>query len=89
MFQHNGFYGCTYCVHPGTTIDGSHSYYPMTTSSKNVLNYQLREYELHEFYVQKAEELRRSGHKKINVVGVKGKSPFSSVIKGKCIVAHQ
>ena len=85
MFQHNGFYGCNFCDHPGVTIDGSHAYYPQKITHKNKryqVPWEIRDSNLHESYVGKAENLKREGRTGINVVGVKGRSEFSRLVKG-------
>ena len=85
MFQHNGFYGCNFCDHPGVTIDGSHAYYSQKITHKNKryqVPWEIRDSNLHESYVEKAENLKREGRTGINVVGVKGRSEFSRLVKG-------
>ena len=85
MYHHNGFYGCTYCTHPGFTIGRSHCYYPTKIKAKGVvrnLEFRIRETELNEIYVQEAEHQVRIGNLEVNVVGCKGRSAFSVLIEG-------
>ena len=86
MYQHNGFYGCMYCTHPGFTIESSHCYYPEQTEvdgKKVFFTYKTREKQVTDVLVRKAEDLIRQGEKDFNVVGVKGRSDFGCLIDSK------
>ena len=74
MYKFNGFSGCHFCDVPGKTIGKTHSYYPYGVKGK------IREPCVNERYVQMAERLNRT--RVANVVGVKGRSPFSSIVEG-------
>ena len=74
MFQHNGIYGCMYCTAAGITIDRVHCYYPFDQE------HQIRTSEVNDRYVNVAEKLNKNA--KYNVVGVKGRSAFSMLVKG-------
>ena len=35
MYQHNGYYGCQYCDHPGVSYGSTHCYYPLNLVVNN------------------------------------------------------
>ena len=80
MYQHNGFYGCTFCTAAGVTIGRSHCYYPFEQE------YTLRTPEVHSKHVQVAEMLLKR-NEKWNVCGVKGKSAFARIVEGLPLTA--
>ena len=90
MYQHNGYYGCQYCTHPSVTYGSSHSYYPlsiMVDEKVQRIKCAIREPCLHLKYVEKAESLLCNGEENVNVVGVKGRSVFSSLVPGLPLTA--
>ena len=85
MYQHNGYYGCQYCDHPGVSYGSTHCYYPLNLVVNNEVyrvKRNIREPSDHLHLVEKAENFLREGNKAVNMAGVKGKSPFSSLVKG-------
>ena len=72
MLKFNGFYGCHFCTAKGKTIGRTHAYYPYHEEG------QLRESSLHVVHVHMAETLRICA--KPNVVGVKGRSAFATIV---------
>ena len=79
MLKFNGYYGCHYCTVKGETIGRTHAYYPYNQRGS------IREPSLNDVYVNIAETLSLS--KIPNVVGVKGRSCFSSIIDGLPLTA--
>ena len=79
MMKFNGFYGCHYCTAKGVTIGKTHAYYPFEQQGA------IREPSINNSYIQTAETL--SVKKVTNVVGVKGRSPFSDLIDGLPLTA--
>ena len=85
MYQHNGYYGCQYCDHPGVSYGSTHCYYPLNLVVNNEVyrvKRKIREPSDHLHLVEKADNFLREGNKAVNMAGVKGKSPFSSLVKG-------
>ena len=83
MLKFNGYYGCHYCTAEGQTIGRTHAYYPYNQQGI------IRDPETNDVFVEMAEtlsvmqKLKLEGKdKKINVVGVRGKSAFAEVIEG-------
>ena len=72
MFKFNGFYGCHYCTTVGKTIGKTHAYYPYGQLGD------IREPSLNNLYVNFAECLPKN--EQVSVVGVKGRSAFSSIV---------
>ena len=80
MYKFNGFYGCHVCTTKEKTIGRTHAYYPYADQGT------LRECSINDVYVNVAEKLTYD--KKIpNVVGVKGRSAFASLIEGLPLTA--
>ena len=75
MYQHNGFYGCTYCTALGVTIERHHGYYP------HDLEFEIRDSELTDRLVTIAETEKLTGGAQ-NVCGVKGRSSFAELVDG-------
>ena len=79
MFKFNGYYGCHYCTAQGKTIGITHAYYPFDQIGK------IRYPSLNDEFVELAENFEAG--KLVNVVGVKGRSPFSVLIEGLPLTA--
>ena len=79
MLKFNGYYGCHYCTVEGKTIGRTHAYYPHDGKES------LREPHLNDLYVSIAEAI--STTKNLNVVGVRGRSAFASLIEGLPLTA--
>ena len=79
MFKFNGFYGCHFCETKVKTIEKTHAYYPFIETGR------VRESHLTENYVNMAEA--QNADELPNVVGVKGRSPFSEIIAGLPLTA--
>ena len=75
MYQHNGFYGCTYCTALGVTFERHHGYYP------HDLEFEIRNSELTDRLVTIAETEKLTGGAQ-NVCGVKGRSSFAELVDG-------
>ena len=73
MFKFNGFFGCHYCTAEGQTLGRTHAYYPFSQQG------QIREPVLNDNYVDHAEFIGTENL--FNVVGVKGKSAFASIVR--------
>ena len=74
MFKFNGYFGCHYCTVMGKTIGRTHSYFPFNQTG------QIREPLINDVYVNLAQ--CSDSNTPYNVAGVKGWSPFSSLIDG-------
>ena len=79
LFKFNGYYGCHYCTAQGKTIGITHAYYPFDQIGK------IRDPSLNDEFVELAENFEAG--KLVNVVGVKGRSPFSVLIEGLPLTA--
>ncbi|XP_075264000.1 uncharacterized protein LOC142355849 [Convolutriloba macropyga] len=79
ILKFNGYYGCHYCTVEGKTIGRTHAYYPHDVRGC------LREPHLNDLYVSIAEAI--SITKNPNVVGVRGRSAFASLIEGLPLTA--
>ena len=79
MFQFNGFFGCHYCTAEGHTIGKTHAYYPFNQTG------QIREPQVNDLFVAVAESY--GPKKRCNIVGVKGKSAFLTIINGLSLTA--
>ena len=79
MIQFNGYFGCHFCTTEGKTIGKMHAYYPYGQNGN------VREPELNDQYIHKAELLSSSGAQ--NVFGVKGRSVFSNIVCGLPLTA--
>ena len=79
MFKFNGFYGRHFCETKGKTVGKTHAYYPFIETGR------VRESHLTENYVNMAEA--QNADELPNVVGVKGRSPFSEFIAGLPLTA--
>ena len=79
MFKFNGFYWCHFCETKGKTIGKTHAYYSFIETGR------VRESHLTENYVNMAET--QNADELPNVVGVKGRSPFSEINGGLPLTA--
>ena len=79
MFKFNGHYGCHFCTVPGRAIGRAHSYYPAEQQGRT------REQTYKNVFVDYAESLPST--EVSNVVGVKGRSAFCSIIDDLPITA--
>ena len=79
MIQFNGYFGCHFCTAEGKTIGKTHACYPYGQKGN------VREPELNDQYIHKAELLSSSGSQ--NVFGVKGRSAFSDIVCGLPLTA--
>ena len=79
MYKFNGSFGCHYCTAESKTIGKSHSYYPFAQKGR------IREPVLNNFCLNGAEN--EDSQKVPNVVGVKGKGAFASLIDGLPLAA--
>ena len=74
MFKFNGYFGCHYCTVMSKTIGRTHSSYPFNQTG------QIKEPLINDVYVNLAQ--CSDSNTLYNVAGVKGRSPFSSLIEG-------
>ena len=79
MLKFNGYYGCHFCTAEGTTLGRTQAYYPFSQPGD------VRDPDLNDLYVDYAETL--GVDEVVNVVGVKGKSAFTSLIDGLPLTA--
>ena len=79
IFKFNGYYGCHYCTVPGKTIGKTHSYYPSDQCGD------VREQSVNNNFIKLTEVFEADTL--YNVVGVKGRSAFSSIIDGLPLTA--
>ena len=82
MLKFNGYYGCHFCTVPGKTIGKTHAYYQYCQQGAS------REPSLNDIYVRLAECETLGVNDVPNVVGVKGKSAFASIVDGLPLTAH-
>ena len=79
MIQFNGYFGSHFCTAEGKTIGKTHAYYPYGQNGN------VREPELNDQYIHKAELLSSKGAQ--NVFGVKGRSAFTDIVCGLPLTA--